>query len=318
MDITEFLPITSKSTLEKRAPVYPTAVTQQAAIKPLLATLSTANMQSNLETFSEFFNRYYKSSYGAKSSAWLQSQVQSVITASGAKNVTVKAFPHSWGQNSIIATIPSKSSKLVILGSHQDSINLNNPSNGKAPGADDDGSGSVTILEAMRVLLSSPAIASGQAANTIEFHWYSAEEAGLLGSQAIFTSYKNAGKNVVAMMQQDMTGYAQGTTDAGKPEAMGVIVDYVDTSLTSFIKKVITAVSLTTPSLILVPSKHSNRTNSHSCSTAPFPASRPNAAMLAQTTLPPAKQATLRPSSSSRSLARTARTFTARRTRWRR
>lgn len=101
------------------------------------------------------------------------------------------------------------------------------------------GSGSVTILEAFRVLLTDSRVASGQAANTIEFHWYAAEEGGLLGSQAVFTNYKNSGKVVKAMLQQDMTGYVK----PGTKEAVGVITDYVDAGLTSFIKKVVTAVS---------------------------------------------------------------------------
>ena len=87
-------------------------------------------------------------------------------------------------------------------------------------------------------MLTDSRVASGQAANTIEFHWYAAEEAGLLGSQAIFTNYKNSGKVVKAMLQQDMTGYVK----PGSKEAVGVITDYVDAGLTSFIKKVVTAV----------------------------------------------------------------------------
>jgi leucyl aminopeptidase len=86
-------------------------------------------------TFSSFQNRYYKSSYGKQSSEWLLSQVNAVITASGAKNVTATAFPHSWGQNSIIAQIPGLSAKTIVIGAHQDSINQASPMNGKAPGA---------------------------------------------------------------------------------------------------------------------------------------------------------------------------------------
>lgn len=113
----------------------------------------------------------------------------------------------------------------------------------RAPGADDNGSGSVTILEAFRVLLSDSTIASGQAPNTIEFHWYAAEEAGLLGSQAIFNEYQKQGRIVKAMLAQDMTGYIQGTLNAGKPESFGIIVDFVDAALTEFVKIVANAVS---------------------------------------------------------------------------
>lgn len=109
------------------------------------------------------------------------------------------------------------------------------------PTADDDGSGTVTILEALRVLLQDKTFAQGKAENTVEFHWYSAEEGGLLGSQAIFNAYEKEGRDVKAMLQQDMTGYTHGTIEAGEPESVGVITDFVDPDLTEFIKKVITS-----------------------------------------------------------------------------
>lgn len=213
---------------------------QTAAVKALLPNLDKSKLQQTLTTFSGFYNRYYKSSYGKQSSEWLLQQVNGIIASSGAKNASARAFTHTWTQSSIIATIPGKSSKTIVIGAHQDSINQANPSSGKAPGADDDGSGSMTILEAFRVILTDPKVAAGEALNTLEFHWYSAEEGGLLGSQAIFTDYKNKGVDVKAMLQQDMTGYVK----AGTTESVGVITDYVDASLTAFIKKVITAVRL--------------------------------------------------------------------------
>ena len=195
-------------------------------------------MKKNLEKFTSFYTRYYKSSTGVESSAWLLGKVQDIVTESGV-NATVKAFPHSWGQSSIIATIPGQSNKTIVIGAHQDSANLFAPMFLPAPGADDDGSGTVTILEALRVLLSLPAIVNGSAPNTIEFHWYAAEEAGLLGSQAIFSEYESEKRDVKAMLQQDMTGYVEGTLKAGKKESVGVITDYVDADLTTFIKKVV-------------------------------------------------------------------------------
>jgi len=58
------------------------------------------------------------------------------------------------------------------------------------------------LIEIFRVLL-----AGGFKPSTpVEFHWYSGEEAGLLGSQAIATQYKRNGINVKAFMELDMTG----------------------------------------------------------------------------------------------------------------
>ncbi|KAI8938546.1 Leucine aminopeptidase 1 [Plenodomus lindquistii] len=219
---------------------FPSKPTHNESIAPLLEELEKENMRAHLETFTSFHTRYYKSQYGVESSAWLLEQVKKTLTLAGASNASAKAFPHPWGQSSIIATIPGKSDKTVVIGAHQDSINLFLPSILAAPGADDDGSGTVTILEALRVLLKSEEVLRGEAENTIEFHWYSAEEGGLLGSQAIFQSYEKEGRDVKAMLQQDMTGYVQKTLDAGEPESVGVITDFVDPGLTEFIKQIIT------------------------------------------------------------------------------
>ncbi len=230
--------------------VFPKKPAFQDDIKPLLVNLSQSEMRTHLEGLTSFHTRYYKSEYGKKSSEWLLGQVRDTILAAGAeKYVSAQHFSHSWGQSSIIATIPGKTNSTVIVGAHQDSINLWLPSILGAPGADDDGSGTVTILEAFRVLLSSEDIVKGNHENTIEFHWYSAEEGGLLGSQDIFSSYAKENRDVKAMLQQDMTGYVTRTLEAGQVESVGVIVDFVDPALTDFIKKIIVEVSKRNPSL---------------------------------------------------------------------
>lgn len=240
MDITETRDLGASRINSRADVVFPAKASFQDKVKPLLKNLTKSNMHDNLETFSSFHTRYYKSDYGKQSSEWLLEQIQNIIKESGAEDVYAEHFPHSWQQSSIIATIPGQTNSTVVIGAHQDSINLWLPSILAAPGADDDGSGTVTILEAFRVLLSSEAVKEGKLENTIEFHWYSAEEGGLLGSQAIFQSYERDGRDVKAMLQQDMTGFIQRTIDSGKPESVGVIVDYVDKKLTDFIKKIIT------------------------------------------------------------------------------
>lgn len=214
-------------------------------VKGLIGGLNKDNMKRDLEKFTSFHTRYYKSNSGIESATWLYNKVQRAIHESGADGwgATVNKFDHPWGQFSVIARIPGISNKTVVLGAHQDSINLFLPSILSAPGADDDGSGTVTILEALRGLLKSEPIARGQAPNTIEFHWYSAEEGGMLGSQAIFSKYKKYQADIKAMLQQDMTGYTDGSKTSGHNEEIGVMTDYVDPALTAFIKNTISTVS---------------------------------------------------------------------------
>lgn len=100
----------------------------------------------------------------------------------------------------------------------------------------DDGSGTVTILEAFRVLAESTTF---RPAYTVEFHWYSAEEVGLWGSQAVAANYKAQGRPVIGMLQNDMTGFIKVPT-FGKPKPhFGVFTDYTDPTLSSFLKKLI-------------------------------------------------------------------------------
>lgn len=228
MDITSHPGLGTFRTASLTKPTFPKGPVLQKELFPLLKNLSKSHMKDHLETFTSFYTRYYKSDYGRQSSEWLLKTVQGTIKEAGADKYGVYAehFKHPWGQNSVIATIPGKSNSTVVIGAHQDSINLFLPSILGAPGADDDGSGTVTILEALRVLLASKDIIKGKADNTIEFHWYAAEEGGLLGSQAIFSEYEKTGRDVKAMLQQDMTGFVQRTLDAGEQECVGVITDF--------------------------------------------------------------------------------------------
>ena len=211
MDITEHGASPAAADATPRTTVtFPARPAHPEAVRALLPKLSTEHMRRHLEKFTSFYTRYYKSSSGAESAAWLHQTVNATLAQSPAnRSARVELFEHPWGQPSVIATIPGKSNRTVVVGAHQDSINQFLPALLPAPGADDDGSGTVTILEALRVLLADPAgpFVNGSAANTVEFHWYSAEEGGLLGSQAVFGAYAAAGRDVRAMLQQDMTGY---------------------------------------------------------------------------------------------------------------
>jgi leucyl aminopeptidase len=119
--------------------------------------------------------------------------------------------------------IPGLTSNTIVLGAHQDSVNHEDPMEGRAPGADDDGSGTVTILEVLRVLLSDEDVREGRAENTVELHWYAAEEGGLLGSQELWLQYMVEGRNVKAMLQQDMTGFWNETVEEKKE--FGLMMD---------------------------------------------------------------------------------------------
>ncbi|CAH2350149.1 putative leucine aminopeptidase A [[Candida] railenensis] len=226
------------STESSPVPVYPKQLSLQSTISPILKEVSIPNLRQSLETFSSFHTRYYKSDTGVESAQWLYDQISDIISES--PQVSVTKFDHKkWKQFSIIVTIPGKKEGKIIVGSHQDSINLILPSVMSAPGADDDGSGTVLCLEALRLVIQLYNAGKFTPQNTLEFHFYSAEEGGCLGSLDIFSSYKENGEQVLAMLQHDVSGSTYKAQNEGYEPHMGLITDGTTQELTDFLKVVI-------------------------------------------------------------------------------
>ncbi|KAL0639086.1 hypothetical protein Q9L58_001766 [Maublancomyces gigas] len=217
------------STLETRQTAFPARPTHQTQVNALIPLLSISNLQSWTNTFTGYLTRYYRSTTGQTSANWLFSTIKTLGAVNPA--IVVTQFSHTasgFNQASIIARIPGTSTATIVIGAHIDSVG--STAAGRAPGADDNCSGMVTILETFRVLANSGFAPQ----NTIEFHWYAGEEGGLLGSRAIFNSYRTAARNIKAVLIQDMTGYSPNNVIA-------VYTDYVSTPLTNFVKTLVPA-----------------------------------------------------------------------------
>jgi len=212
---------------------FPQSLFHLAYGQSITQLLSTALMTDVLKKLTSFKTRYYNSRQGQLSSEYLFDEIDYLINQAPSvqHNITLTTFEHKWKQKSIIAKIEGSKypEEIIIVGAHQDSINQWLPWFGRAPGADDDGSGTVTILETFRVLIESGFTPD----RSVEFHWYSAEEAGLLGSLDIAHAYQRAKKKVIAMMQMDMTGYFK------DKESIALINDFTDPSLTDFLRKIV-------------------------------------------------------------------------------
>ncbi|KAH6609096.1 hypothetical protein Trco_002442 [Trichoderma cornu-damae] len=206
-------------------------LSHQGIVKSLLPRVSTDKMHNVLEHMTGYYTRYFGSVTGEESSQWLYDHIAEIIkNAPFHTHVSLEVFTHSFPQSSIIARFEPKvrnfSLPLTILGAHQDSMNYLFPLL-PAPGADDDCSGTVSILEAFRVLAESGFVPVN---GPVEFHWYAAEEGGLLGSQAIARYKKESGARIGAMMEFDMTAFiAKNAT-----ESIGFIETEADAPLTTW------------------------------------------------------------------------------------
>ncbi|UZJ51038.1 hypothetical protein CBS101457_000358 [Exobasidium rhododendri] len=211
---------------------FPSKLSHKSKLKStVFPEISEKGPRSNLEKFTSYRTRYYRSQTGRESQLWLMGKAKELASTRKDLNISVSELKHSWGQNSIILHIPGQggasaaSEGVTILGAHQDSTNLIPFL--AAPGADDDGSGTVTLLEALRVLL----LSKWTPSTPVEFHWYSAEEGGLLGSQEVVREYVKRSIKVKAMLQQDMTAFVK----AGTEERVGLVSDFVSLDLNKFI-----------------------------------------------------------------------------------
>lgn len=180
-------------------------VQKNPKITEAMTLLSSDNIRSTVEWLSSFPSRYNK---GNKANIHVQEMANRLkeLVRIAKYPVTVELITHrSTPQKSIRVSIKGKSKpqEYIILGGHLDSINGWGSSSRPAPGADDNASGSASLLEALNVLLK-----QHQPERTVEFFWYAGEESGLLGSAEIADSYKNENRNVIAVLQLDMTMFA--------------------------------------------------------------------------------------------------------------
>jgi len=228
MDITESPEVTV--TAPKLDTPYPDGPKHQDVVDALLPQLKVDQIQATISTLSNYFNRYYTTDTGYDAAGWLHSKYKEY--AGDKDYIDVSFFQNTFKQPSVIARITGSDPQadgIVILGGHEDST-AGGPTR-QSPGADDDASGSSTVLEVFRVLTAN----NFRPIRTIEFHAYAAEEAGLLGSAAIAKTYASDGKKVYGMLQLDMTGY----TPPGKIPVVGLIFDYVNLTLTNYVSRLI-------------------------------------------------------------------------------
>lgn len=176
---------------------------RQERIAKAVEKLSEQNLRSHVEWLSSYPDRYNKSAEPNRHVAALEGKLRELL-----KNYvgpwTIEQVAHqSTRQKSLRLRLEgaSRPQEIVVLGGHLDSIASRwGGGGGRAPGADDNASGSSNVIEALRVIAG-----EGRPERTIEFYWYAGEESGLLGSAEIAEAYRAAGKDVVAVLQLDMT-----------------------------------------------------------------------------------------------------------------
>lgn len=202
----------------------------QKQVEQMLGQLNPQEMWDYLSTLTSFQDRYADSDNGVKAAEWLKSQVETFARDNQRTDVSVYTITTGgYKQPSVVAKVGSGTGPGIVIGAHMDTLSSRSS---KKPGADDDGTGSVTVLEAARTVL-----ASGmQFKKPVYFVWYAAEEEGLVGSGYVVDEFKNKNIPVTAVLHYDLTGFAH-----NNESTMWLIDDYVDKSLSSYLGDLIKA-----------------------------------------------------------------------------
>jgi len=202
------LPLRSKEETPPPAnPVYP-SLNKLNGLTEKLAEVDAQRIRQTVTTLEQMGTRYHATDTGKAVATKLEEIIKAEAGAA-ANNWQFERVAHSQTeQKSLIVRLKASetSGPVTIIGSHLDSIrsNRNYPDQTIAPGADDDASGVATLVEVMRLLAQN----SDQVTNPVEFHFYAAEEVGLVGSQEIALNYRNNSVNVGAMLQVDMNSWS--------------------------------------------------------------------------------------------------------------
>ncbi|PRP77979.1 hypothetical protein PROFUN_14099 [Planoprotostelium fungivorum] len=193
-------------------PSFPTPdPSSHSIVQKMFPWVNSNMLKKTVTDLSNFNTRYYLSEESTKGPDYLAKHAKKIADKYKAKDVQIKQISNDgFNQNNIVVILPAKQGvekkdDIVVVGGHLDSVAYNVPE-GRAPGADDDASGSSIVMETFRILVE----AGWRGSRDVHFMFFAAEEGGLLGSGTVAKQYKENNVQVRAMLQMEMCGYQLG------------------------------------------------------------------------------------------------------------
>ncbi|MFD1466983.1 M20/M25/M40 family metallo-hydrolase [Hymenobacter caeli] len=203
------------------APLLPKA---DPAIAKLVSEISAKNLQTDVEKLVGFGTRHTLSETQSPTRGigaarqWVRGEFEKYSQASGGRlkveldTFTVKPDGRRINKPvlmaNVLATLPGTDptdTRILLVSGHIDSrVSDVMNATADAPGANDDGSGTVLVMELARVL------AGQKFPCTLKFVVVQGEEQGLYGSGHLAERAKKEGWNLVAMLNNDIVGNSHG------------------------------------------------------------------------------------------------------------
>ncbi len=192
---------------ENRAPAEAIPIPMRSGYDEIVAEIVEAVNQDSLISYTTNYQNYltrHSSTDGYDTAcAWSQDRFEGM-----GLEVEVQPFPMSgYTCQNVIATQTGQTypNRYWIICGHLDSTSPNPYYD--APGADDNGSGSATVMEAARIM-------SGyQFEYTVKYILFGGEEQGLYGSAYYASNAASAGDSILGVVNLDMTFYGPAGND---------------------------------------------------------------------------------------------------------
>jgi hypothetical protein len=183
--------------------------------------VSAERLGEDLEALVEFGTRHTRSDTNSEvrgigaARRWLEQRLLEIADEPGvAMHVQMQShlipagrrMPQDTELVNVVATIPgSDPRRVIVVSGHYDSRNSNgDDTRGDAPGANDDGSGTVAVLEAARAIRAG--LGSRIPRASIRFACVAGEEQGLYGSRAMAATDRADNIDIIAMFTNDIVG----------------------------------------------------------------------------------------------------------------
>lgn len=192
---------------------YPTVQEENPLIRQLMDQVSKDSLYAVIDHLQSYHTRRWDSRMVYEAQDWFYDQFVSM----GFDTVFLHDFQFVYHDtlretsDNVIAVQRGTlyPDEYVVFGAHYDSYNNNpgNPDSLRAPGADDNASGSAGILETARLL------SACTFERSIIYCGWAAEEAGLIGSDAFARDCAEELIDIVAYFNLDMIGYLREDAD---------------------------------------------------------------------------------------------------------
>ncbi|MFN3861258.1 MAG: M28 family metallopeptidase [Roseateles sp.] len=225
--------------------VLPAAAAQAQSpadeLRAMLAEVSPARIEARIRKLASFGTRHTLSDIASDTRGigaarrWIRAELQACAKASGGRlQVEEQSFieppgprvPQATELVNIVATLPGRGAsqgRMLVVSGHYDSRNSDvMDSLGEAPGANDDASGTAAVMELACVM------AGRQFDATLVFMAVPGEEQGLLGAAQWAREARAEGRNVEAMITNDIIGSSRGDAGRHDPKRMRLFADGLD------------------------------------------------------------------------------------------